>query len=1044
MHPEPARVLVPFALVCALAIGVDPARAQRLAVRTYTTADGLAGDDIRALLQDSRGFLWIGTSTGLSRFDGGEFRNYSTTDGLPHPSVNALLQDRQAALWIGTSGGLARIRPGERRFETVAAEPLRGGDVRLLHEARDGRIWVSAGTRLMVLTQKGTRLDVTGVPVTLPTAPPAGAMWEFESITEDRDGCLWIGSTWGLIQRRADGRTHSWRIRPSPRDDRIYHLSIDRNNRLWITHWGISHRPGVNWGVYVLDLAAAETGVAQPLHEFARAKNVRAASELATPDRVSYVTAGGPLGEARLHGAFPTRDGSVWFGTENGIVQLTGGGLHRYGEENGLGSPIRIVTEDREGNLWLGGRGSGLTRLEPAGLQTFTSREGFRARGVSAIVEDRAGRLCVSGTTADGARWFGAFSGDRFTSFMPRGTANVAYWGWGWRNTILQDRAGEWWLATGSGLFRYPAVDSCLALGSVSPKAVYGRAHGLSSPEVFRIFEDSRGDIWITTFGDPAMFRWRRDRGTFEPLHQIGRRAATAFADDRSGSIWMGFYSGGLTRFRNGRSEWFDATRGVPEGFVEDLHVDRSGRLWIATHPGGLARLDDPQAAIPRFERLPQDSRIGGGRMLAIGEDGWGQLYVADGRGVARLDPAMARMRRYSTADGLASNYVRITYRDRRGTLWFGTEQGLSRLRPALDVLPPAPPVFISSLRIGGLPQPVSQLGVRSIGHLTLEPPLGRLEIEYGAASLVPGEQLRYQTKLEGVDEDWSEPVAARTTLYASLAGGTYRFLVRAIAADGHHGLPAEVTFTVLPPVWRRGWFLTVTGMLTVAVAAIVYRARVARLLALERVRTRIASDLHDDLGARLSRISILAEVATRDIDRDPPSARRLLENVGDTARGLIEAAADIAWSIDPRHEDLRSLVARIRRFASDMFDGRGIRWTFEAPNGDAARIELSPEHRRQVLLVFQEAVNNIVRHADASRVMLSLRIRDRLLEAEIVDDGKGFDPGARSGNGLAGDDRGGNGLLNMEARARALKGTFRVESAPGGGTRVLLSVPVG
>lgn len=1040
--PSPsACVVLVLVAACGFAAGARDAHAQRLAVRTYTTADGLAGDDIRALHQDSRGFLWIGTATGLSRFDGGEFRNYGTADGLPHPSINAILQDREGALWIATSGGLARIRPGEPRFTTVPLGDRGPGRVRLLHQARDGRIWTSDGTRLMVLSPNGTRVNVEDVPMTLPSPPPVDTLWEFESIAEDRDGCLWIGTTWGLLQRRLDGRTTRWRVRPTSRDDRIYHLSIDAN-RLWITHWGINHRRGVNWGLYVLDLAGAEAGISQPLHEFARPVAGSAIAGLAGPSGVSYVTAGGPLGNARLHGAFPSRDGSLWFGTENGIVRLDAAGVRRYGAENGLGFPIRVVAEDREGNLWLGGRASGLSRLEAVGLVSYTSREGFGARGVTAIIEDRAGHVCASGITADGARWFGALAGDRFSSFLPRGTANLEYWSWGWRHVMLQDRTGEWWVATGSGLFRYPAADSCLALARLPPKAVYGRADGLSNDEIFRIFEDSRGDIWVTTFGNPGMFRWRRDQGKFEALKGIGRRSATAFAEDRRNGLWMGFYAGGVLRFRDERWEWFDARHGMPDGFVEDLHVDRSGRLWIATNPGGLARLDDPGAAVPRFERPWRDPRTAGGMVLSIAEDRWGQIYIADGRGIARFDPGVTRMRRYSTAEGLASNYVRVSYRDRHGRLWFGSEQGISRLHPTLEAPPAAPPVFISSLRIGGLPQPVSGLGDRSIGNLTLEPALGRVEIEYGAASLVPGEQLRYQTKLEGADEDWSEPSAARTRFYASLAPGSYRFLVRAVAADGADGSPADVGFSVLPPVWRRAWFLALTGTVVAVAVALGYRARVDRLLALERVRTRIASDLHDDLGARLSRISILAEVATRNIDRDPRSTRRLLENVGETARGLIEAAADIAWSIDPRHEDLRSLVTRIRRFASDMFDGRGIRWSFDVPS-DGARVPLSPEHRRQVLLVFQEAVHNIARHGEASHAMLSLRIRNHRLEAEILDDGKGFEVGAQNANACTGDGRGGNGLANMAARARAIKGTLQVESAPGRGTRIFLSIPI-
>jgi signal transduction histidine kinase len=209
------------------------------------------------------------------------------------------------------------------------------------------------------------------------------------------------------------------------------------------------------------------------------------------------------------------------------------------------------------------------------------------------------------------------------------------------------------------------------------------------------------------------------------------------------------------------------------------------------------------------------------------------------------------------------------------------------------------------------------------------------------------------------------------------------------------------------------------------------------RLLALQRVRARIATDLHDDLGARLSRISILAEVAARRVGSDAASAERLLTDVGDTARSLLEAAADITWSVDPRHDQLGSLAARVRRFAADMLDGRNIDWTFDT-DGDGTAIKLSAEHRRHLLLVFQEAVNNVVRHSGARRVELVLRVAGGQLLAVIKDDGGGF----RHPNGAAGAGQG-SGLTNMARRAHEIGGVLSVRSEPGEGTEVQLTTPL-
>jgi signal transduction histidine kinase len=300
--------------------------------------------------------------------------------------------------------------------------------------------------------------------------------------------------------------------------------------------------------------------------------------------------------------------------------------------------------------------------------------------------------------------------------------------------------------------------------------------------------------------------------------------------------------------------------------------------------------------------------------------------------------------------------------------------------------------------------------------------------------------------RLEGADPDWLEPSTAQSMVYPNLAPGSYRFLVRAVHADGRVSpQPATVAFTVLPPLWRHGWFVALVLLGVGLAAAVVHRQRVRRLLAIERVRTRVATDLHDDLGARLSRISILAEVARTRLGPTPNGAAQILDEVGATARELIHASSDIAWAVDPTLDDLQSLTVRIRRFASDMLDAQGVTWTFEAP-AEGAVERLSPEVRRHVLLIFQEAINNIVRHAGATRVRLSLHVRGRRLEAEIADDGRGFaaqagGPSADgSGRRAPGTTAAGRGLQNMVSRARDLGGQVRVDSNPGQGTRIHVS----
>jgi signal transduction histidine kinase len=248
---------------------------------------------------------------------------------------------------------------------------------------------------------------------------------------------------------------------------------------------------------------------------------------------------------------------------------------------------------------------------------------------------------------------------------------------------------------------------------------------------------------------------------------------------------------------------------------------------------------------------------------------------------------------------------------------------------------------------------------------------------------------------------------------------------------------PAAVTFRVLPPLWLRWWFLALAALAAGAAAYALYRYRVARLLEVAEMRTRIATDLHDDIGSGLSRVAILSEVVKRQTGASAPQAEPLLTEIADSARVLVDSMRDIVWAIDPGHDDLASVIYRVRQFASDVLEPRKIKFDF--PATELAKIKLDPEQRRHLYLIFKEAVNNIARHADCASVALCIRVVDDSLTAEISDDGRGFTVQHQTPtNG-----RGGHGLENMRQRVSQLGGRLSVESEPGRGTRLRLSVPL-
>ena len=1007
------------------------ASAQRLPLRMYSSADGLAGDDVSALLADSRGFLWIGTSIGLSRFDGTTFKSYGRSDGLPHLLVNSLLEDRQGRIWVGTGGGLARIEQPQHVMSRIDLGPQTAASVEAVVQTQDGRIWIAAAGDLYVMADNGT---IPAVAVPLPSPGPHVTTTYIEALASGTEGDLWIGTTTGLLRHLPDGRILRLPVRPP--DDRIYSLAIDAAGRLWITHWGLAHAPGVHYAVYVLAPhapAGADLDAADSLHR--RARRIVGNDWIPLPEKagdVIYLTGDSPTGVGRVFRTLPTDDG-MWISTTDGLVRIEAGRASRFDSRHGIGLPIQSVAKDAYGNLWLGTAGLGLGRFGLDGLMTYGEAAAVPPGEIIGLFEDAAGALCVTGLDVSGRRWFGTLTNGRLARFQPRGTEGVLYWGWGWQQMFLRARSGEFWLATGEGLLRYPAASSCTALAATRPEAWYRKGHGLPADDVFRLFEDSRGDLWISAGGT---IRWLRSTGALEVLSDA-TRTPSAFVEDRGGNVWVGYYSGGVARWQAGKFRSFGVPDGVPQGYIYVLFVDSRGRLWIGSQTDGLVRVDDPEAPVPTFVRV-----AGGGALLdlpvyGVIEDQARRLYVATGRGILRFDEGLALTRRYSLADGLPGHFMRALYADRHGDLWFGTRRGLSRLTPRPDAASPGHPGVHRSRRGRGRGATAGVLRRANRHRAQVQPGNRRVEISYASPALTPGAAPLYTVRLKNLDKDWSPPTSDRTITYVNLETGSYKFEVRGIMEGRASDVAATVSFTVMAPLWRRSWVQALAAIAVVGLLYGGYHLRVSRLLALERVRARIATDLHDDLGARLSRISILSEVAARRVGSDAASAERLLADMGDTARSLLEAAADITWSVDPRHDQLGSLAARIRRFAADMLDGQNIQWTFDT-DGDGAAIKLTLEHRRHILLLFQEAVNNVVRHAAARRVVLSLRVAGNQLVAVIKDDGRGFE--RATGTSASGQ---GNGLTNMARRAHELGGVLVVRSAPGEGTEVSLSTPL-
>jgi ligand-binding sensor domain-containing protein/signal transduction histidine kinase len=992
------RTLVRAAAVGGGLLLAVAARAERLPLRGYTTEDGLPHDRVGCVAQDARGYLWFCTAGGLALFDGYRFTTFGREHGLPGRAVHAFVETAPGEYWVGTEAGLCRLDAAASRCLPRA---LPGGAGASVHALRpDGRgLWAAAGNALYVSPTTGADAAFQAVPLPRPLF--------IHELARADDGSLWLASSRGLWRRRPSGTVELVPLSAAGDGDEVWLVDRDPQGRLWVS---------------------APDGLVV-LRPDARGDVAPVAEPGACPVRLDDLPPGGgcrrlpaalPRAVARaiVHGA----DGVTRVGTQNqGLVTLAADGDLRHTVEQGLANDaIRSLLEDRDGNLWIGTEAHGIQKTVRAGFVSFGRADGFENGRIVSIFGGTQGDVHV----VNAASTLFRFDGRRFEQVHPRVEGSfTGPLGFGHR-VALQDREARWWIAGEQGLLRFPGVGALADLARVRPRPVEGGGGAPAGP----LHEDAHGDVWAGG-ADGAVLRWERATGRLRVAAVADRPwgRPSAFAEARGG-LWVGFSRGVLARLRDGRLEPLALPGPRTQDRVAALYRDRAGGLWVAAGRSVPARVEDDGPGAPRVTPFARDEAAGV-HVQAVTEDAWGRIYFGTDAGVDRLDPRTGQLRHFGTADGLAAVEVTCAFVDALGRQWFGTRDGLSMLQPQEDPPARAPEVRVRALRVAGTERPLSALGETRIGGLTLAADEAQIEIEYAALGLRMGESLRYRYRLEGADAAFAAPTLQRTVNYARLAPGRYRFVVEASASDGAVGSPASVEFRVLPPFWLRATFLAPAALLAGLLLYGAFRYRLRALLELERVRTGIATDLHDDIGSSLSKIAILSEVVRRDAG---PGASGQLGAIADISRELVDSMSDIVWAVNPRRDSLLDLTQRMRAFATEIFSAQGVALRFEAPADDAT-VPIPTGLRRQVFLVFKEAVTNAARHSACRGAQVVLAVAHGVLSLTVADDGSGIVEGPGDGHGLAA----------MAARARALGGSLAVESSPGGGTRVVLSAPL-
>ncbi|GBC85319.1 Sensor histidine kinase LiaS [bacterium HR11] len=978
-----------WALGGLLGLGGVPGWPQQVPFRNYTARDGLPRNTVRTVYQDRQGFLWLGTPSGLSRYDGATFVHFTTKDGLPDDSINRVLEDSAGRLWIATNfNGLSRYRPGTFHNHAVIPNRSRAPENRVnaAFGFRDGSLWV--GTDGGLFRWAGARF----VPVVAEGYP-----WRTPvlAIMADRRQDVWVGTEFGLyrLRRDAGGR---WVAIGRWDDVEVYCLAEDPDGNVWVgTRQGLKR-------------------IRPPTWEWAR-----------LPAGLAF------LADKWIRAFWVDSAGDLWIGTNGyGVWALRrDGSVVHYTAAHGLaGNDVLDVFQDREGNLWFATT-VGLSKLRADHIVNYTVADGLPDHSVNAVLQDGPEAFWF-GTRLGLAKW----AGGRIVRYTAADGLADDY-----VLALGKDGAGAVWVGTETGISRVVPTDRGERF------VTYREKDGWIGRRARVLYRDDGGDLWV---GHELGVSWVSHRGrlvNFPVRVEAPRALVTAIVRDGGGDLWVGFFEGGLVRLSvrtddAGRPVLTEVARyGRADGMADD-HIraagkDQAGHLWFGTRFGGVSEFIVEGSAVRAIRNYTTAQGLSSDWVSCILQDRQGRLWFGTDRGVDRLrlgPDGQVVWERLTPREGLAGDGVLACYEDIEGDLWFGTENGVTHYRPDFHLPAPPPPVYITQFQVFGRPEPMAlRQGRADLGYSQHS-----VAFEFVGISLEDETRVRYRYMLVGLDKEWSGITDRRYVNFTHLPPGRYVFKVHAQNADGVWSeTPAVFEFRIAAPFWQTAWFIALviiglTGLLTA-----VHHRRVRRVLEMERLRTRIATDLHDDLGSTLGSISVFAEMAYRETAGWSPKAGSLIRRIGENARAMLETLEDIVWTMNPEHDRLDDVLERIREFAVEVFEARSIELELDLPDADAGRrLRLPMELRRDFYLIFKETVHNVVRHARCQKARVTVRVQDHVLRLTVQDDGVGFDTTAAAA---------GDGLRNMERRARAIGGILHVVSQPGQGTTVTLEVPV-
>jgi signal transduction histidine kinase len=979
--------------ICLLLFVPLPLALAQYHIDSWTTENGLPSNWIMGITQTRDSYLWLTTIDGVARFDGVRFRvfNKFNTHGLACNffSYHAIWEDSSGNLWMGAKDcGLIRYR--DDVFTTFTTKDgLPSNHVTRIDEDSSGTLWVFTdggvarweGGHFIIDRSLDAYLTT---PNNLNTDAESFGLWRWS-----RDEC----------QRFAYGKWSPLPLPPEltdPRKLKVIAITEDSKRRLW----------------YSLD---------KHPHEYYCVRNGRLTVFHPVPDtRATQVSCSDSQGRLWLS----NRYGDVGFWMDGRFIPLPAIAT----------SNIFQGFEDREKNVWIATLDHGLYRVGTKAITILRRDRNLESNLIGPMLQDRAGNIWIR------SGGFTKFEDGRFKTYYRKGHSRYSWDRANLFSALYEDRDGSLLMVMWDGsVVRFK--DGRLQ----EPAGLSGRIKG----RIYGILRDRAGDLWLG--GSQGLYRVNGGNVTrYMARDGLPDDFVNVIYEDRAGTLWIGTKSG-LASYSGGT---FAPVTGLRGSQITAIYQDEPGMLWVGTHDDGLTRLVRDQEGI-KLTRYTTESGLYNNRAYQILSDDRGFLWLSCDLGLYRVrkqelsDFASGHRSHISSthfgqADGLTSQCNSeaqpMAFKSRDGRLWFATQDGIAVVDPkAISFHGTPPPVIIEDCLLDRRPVPCRS-GVR------LGPRQTNLEINFTALSFVKSEQIRFRYKLEGLDSEWTEAGTRRAAYYSHLPDGKYVFRVIAANSDGVWNMQGmSLPVIIAPAFYRTWWFLGVVFTVLAALVTMAWQYRLSQLqrayaaqqafsrqliASQERERKRIAGELHDSLGQQLLIIKNWAVLALSNLN-----GQKLLEEplgeISSTASHAVEEMRGIAYNLRPYQLEKLGLTAAIRSLVARVNASSNIQIAGKVEDVDGL---FTQEVEISIYRIVQEALNNTIKHSQASEGSVLVTSNSGTLDLIIEDNGRGFTP---PDSRTQQESPKGFGLLGIAERVRMLGGNVVIQSAPGQGSRI-------